>query len=105
MDKDDAFADALMADMARLGTRTYSEVGVPMFLVAEDLRGAAPPPIDAGSAWPDLVDLFGRMEEALAGRRGDYDVADVARLIEVFADRHLLTSATPAFTRLTDDAR
>ena len=103
-DDETAFADALLADMARLGMRTYSEVGVPMFLIAEDLRGSPPPPPDPATPWPDLAELFVRMEAALAARRADYGVADLARLIEVFADRHLLTSATPAFTRLPDTA-
>ena len=35
--------DARLADMERLGNRNYKEIGVPMFLVAEDLTEAAKP--------------------------------------------------------------
>ena len=37
--------DARLADMERLGSRDYAEIGVPMFLVAEDLTGQSPRPM------------------------------------------------------------
>ncbi|SFS12482.1 hypothetical protein [Sphingomonas jatrophae] len=92
MDRHDAAA--LAADMARLGARPYSEVGVPMFLVAEDLRG-------------DLA-VKDEGEPKLAAALRDMAVerpepADTARLIEVLADRHILGADGPAFTRLSDE--
>jgi hypothetical protein len=37
----EAEVDARLADIARLGAQDYLEIGVPMFLVAEDLTGEA----------------------------------------------------------------
>lgn len=101
MSLDPATAD-LIADMMRLGQREYSEVGVPMFLIAEDMNGSPPPPIDASTHWRDIATLFGVRAEALAAHRPDLDISDVARMIEVFADRYLVASMTPAFTAIAD---
>lgn len=86
-------ASALAEDLERLKARPYSEVGVPMFLVAEDLRGPPPP---TGRGEPDLA---GRLL-AMAEVHGDPSA--VARLVEVLADRHLLGADGPVFTRLSD---
>lgn len=98
---DDHFAERLLADMARLGERPYAQVGVPMFVVAEDLRGGPLPPL--GEAWPAIAETFVRMGAVLDEQRPDAGPKDVARLIEVLADRHLLGGAEPAFTRLGEE--
>lgn len=97
----EAFIDQLLADMDRLGQRPYAEIGVPMFLVAEDLSGTAPRPEPAYSD-SQLALLFARAAEALVRRKPELAPGDVARLAEVIADRHFLALATPAFSRTGD---
>jgi len=96
----EAFVDQLLADMERLGKRPYAEIGVPMFLVAEDLTGAAQ---DRAAADPlagtQLAVLFAQAAEALKTRKPDLTAGDIARLVEVIADRHFLGFATPAFSQ------
>ena len=86
---DDAFLDAFEADIVRLSRRIYSEVGVPMFLVPEDLTGgaavAAPDP-----AGEELASLFEAVVAALEARNGPLSTTDIAQVIEVLADRHFL---------------
>lgn len=98
---DTSFAERLLADMARLGERPYAQVGVPMFLVAEDLRGGPLPPLE--EAWAAIAETFVRMGAVLDAHRPDAGAKDVARLVEVLADRHLLGVTMPAFTRLGDE--
>ena len=95
------FAEALFADMARLGARPYSQVGVPMLLIAESLRGGPTSPDPAGAV-PDLASRLAAMGETLATRQPEVTTADTARLIEVLADRHLLGEDGPAFTGLSE---
>lgn len=99
----DTFAERLLADMKRLDERPYAEVGVPMFLVAEDLRGGPLPAVDDATAWPDIAETFARMGAVLDEHQPDAGPKVVARLIEVLADRHLLISATPVVTRLGEE--
>ena len=98
----EAFIDQLIADMDRLGRRPYAEIGVPMFLVAEDLTGEAS---DRGAAeiadGTQLAALFAQAAEALRTRKPELDAADIARLVEVIADRHFLGFAAPHFSRLS----
>jgi hypothetical protein len=91
----DTVADELIADMERLGRRPYAEVGVPMFLVAEDRRASTPPAVDVATQWRDA--------EVLIARKPDLGVSDVARLVEVFADRYLIASAVPPFSMISDE--
>jgi len=97
----EAFIDRLVADMERLGRRPYAEIGVPMFLVAEDLTDAAK---DRNAADPvagaELAALFAQAATALKRRKPELTAGDIARLVEVIADRHFLGSATPAFSRI-----
>lgn len=97
----EAFIDQLIADMDRLGKRPYAEIGVPMFLVAEDLTGTAPrtEPTPSDS---QLAVLFAQAAEALIRRNPDLMPKDVARLAEVIADRHFLALATPPFSQIGD---
>lgn len=86
---DDDYLDAFEDDMARLSRRIYAEVGVPMFLVPEDLTGTAPAPADDpdGAA---LADEFAAVCAALAVRNGPLTTRDIAHVMEVLADRHFL---------------
>jgi hypothetical protein len=94
--------DARLADMDRLGSRDYAEIGVPMFLVAEDLTGQSPRHVAHDGSGRILAMLLAEGVAALRSRRPDLDADDIARLIEALADRHFLSLATPAFSRATD---
>lgn len=101
----DREVDLRLAEMERLGLRDYPEIGVPMFLVAEDLTGAAEP--GAGPATPDfsgriLAMLLAEGAEALRRRVPDLGAKEIARLLEALADRHFLTLAMPAFSRASE---
>ena len=99
----EAFIDQLLADMERLGKRPYAEIGVPMFLVAEDLTGAAQDRTAGDAlAGTHLAALFAQAAEALSRRKPDLTAGDIARLVEVIADRHFLALATPAFSQIPD---
>lgn len=75
--------------MVRLSRRAYAEVGVPMYLVPEDLTGAnpVPPPDPEGEA---LAAEFDAVTAALATRNGTLSSTDLAQVLEVLADRHFL---------------
>ena len=94
--------DARLADMDRLGQRNYKEIGVPMFLVAEDLTGGARPRGPSDGSGRILAMLLAEGAQALRMRRPELDADDIARLIEALADRHFLSLAAPAFSRATE---
>lgn len=98
--------DARMADMERLGRRDYKEIGVPMFLVAEDLSGdpsdGAPARRGDDGSGRILAMLLAEGAEAMRRRVPELGPKDIARLVEALADRHLLALATPAFSRAED---
>ena len=96
-------ADALAVDMARLGARPYSEVGVPMFVIGQDLTAALASPV-ATAASGDLADRFADLTAAFISTDPDPGVAKIARLVEVLADRHLLEIDGPCFTAISDGA-
>lgn len=102
----DDMADASLADMERLGARPYSEIGVPMFLVAEDLSapvaGAVPVRRGPDASGRVLALLLADAAQALRARRPDLTAKDVARLVETLADRHFLGLAAPAFSLSAD---
>lgn len=105
---DDAFLDAFEDDMATLSRRPYAEIGVATYLVAEDLTGAgadAAAPVHTGSG-PDpegaeLARAFEGIVAALEKRNGRLDSADVARVIEVLADRTFLDVPFSSFSNRT----
>ena len=86
---DEAYLDAFEDDMVRLSRRTYAVTGVPMYLVPEDLTGQTPvpPPDPEGEA---LAAEFEAVCAALARRTGPLASIDIARILEVLADRHFL---------------
>ena len=94
--------DARLADMDRLGNRDYKEIGVPMFLVAEDLTGPGPVRAAGDGSGRILALLLAVAAAALRQRKPDLDAEDIARLIEAIADRHFLSLAAPAFSRATE---
>lgn len=94
--------DERLAHMERLGSRPYAEIGVPMFLVAEDLTdGAQARRADDGSGRV-LALLLAEGAEALRRRVPDLTPRDVARLVESLADRYFMGLATPAFSQSAD---
>lgn len=95
--------DTLTADMNRLGARPYSEVGVPMFIITQDLTATQAPQASAASS-RELAKRFAELAAALTLKNPDPGLGDVARLVEVFADRHLLEIDGQRFTMISDDA-
>lgn len=86
---DDTYLDRFEADMVRLSRRIYAEVGVPMYLVPEDLTGTNPvPPPDP--AFQALAQEFEAVIAALTLRNGPLSTTDLAMVLEVLADRHFL---------------
>jgi hypothetical protein len=94
--------ESRLAEMERLGDRDYKEIGVPMFLVAEDLTGRRPARASGDGSGRILAVLLAEGAAALRSRRPDLSADDMARLIEALADRHFLSLAAPAFSRRTD---
>lgn len=86
---DDAYLDAFEDDIVRLSRRPYAETGVPMFLVPEDLTGAAVA-IAPDPAGEELAALYEAIVAALTARNGPLSSSDIAHVIEVLADRHFL---------------
>ena len=86
---DDTYLDMFEADMVRLSRRAYSEVGVPMYLVPEDLTGTIPTP-EPDPEGQALADLFEAVIHALTQRNGSLSSTDLAQVLEVLADRHFL---------------
>lgn len=99
MQIDDAYLDAFEADIVRLSRRTYAEVGVPMYLVPEDLTGASP--AAAGEGDGALAQEFEAVVAALEARNGPLSSSDIAHVLEVLADRHFLDVP---FSSLSDGA-
>lgn len=97
MTRTPALPDDLLAEMDRLGQRPYSQIGVPMYLVVEDLTGTCATPGADGD--PALAEAFRASIARVIAERGDVQPADIARVIEVLADRTFLDRP---FSELTD---
>lgn len=75
-------------DLTRLGARTYSDEGIPVFLVCEDLapgttvRHSQRKPLN-----PALADAFRKYAEILPRIRPHATEDDVPKLVEVLAER------------------
>ena len=93
--------NSLATDMARLSARPYSEVGVPMFVIAQDITTTKTRPAN-GANTGELAERFAELAATLVATTPQPNVADVARLVEVLADRHLLGLDGPCFTRIAD---
>ena len=88
-DKD--LGDEVLRDLTRLGSRVYSEEGIAVFLACENLArrpdGAAnalPPPTALNSS---LAATFRKYAEVLPRVRPEVVEGDVAKLVELLADR------------------
>ncbi len=86
---DDAYLDAFEADIVRLSRRIYAEVGVPMYLVPEDLT-ATKARVAPSAQGQEMAALFQDVCAALTIRNGPMDSRDIAHVLEVLADRHFL---------------
>lgn len=84
-DKTRILPDDIFAEMARLGSRTYSEIGVPMLLVAEDLSGAEGP--GSGQGDPEIAAAFDAAYAQVLEKKGEVKAEDFASIIELIADR------------------
>lgn len=82
--------DWLESEIARLAKRPKAEVGIPMFVVPENLAEATPDasPTDAGST--ELSRSFDAAVAGLEKRRGPLKPEDLAAIIEVLAEHHFL---------------
>ena len=83
---DDDFLAELLAEMERLAARPIAEVGVPMFLVPEDLTAPGEDPAEPESPEP-LGAVFARAAALLERHRGELSTRDVAAIVEVLAER------------------
>ena len=81
------YDEKLAADMARLGTRVYSEEGIPMVLACENLTGGVPSLPESGSSNALLASALQRYSEAWLRLHPGGTAADVAKLIELLADK------------------
>ena len=101
----EAFIDEVLADIERLTSRDYAEIGVPMFLIAEDLSAGAlrsvPPQSPHRSAL--LRAAFDLVWAAIAARKPELDSVDISRAIEVVADRYILAIPAGEFSHLTTE--
>ena len=88
--------DILIADPERFQKKEYVEKGVPMFLIGEDLTGerliGAAATIPGATATDRLGDRMAELAATLALRKPTLDLDDVARLLEVLAERHFTPS-------------
>lgn len=98
----DAFIDEVMADIERLTSRDYAEIGVPMFLIAEDLSADAKadvPPVSPHRS-AILAAAFDQVWQAVMQRKPELDAVDISRALEVVADRYVLSYPTVEFSKL-----
>lgn len=94
-------SEMLAKDIARLAARPYSEVGVPMFVIAQDrtAKKDTQPPVSVDFG---LAERFAALAAASAEQNPALTLVDIARLVEVLADRHLLALNGPHFTEISD---
>lgn len=93
-----AFEQALLRDLERAGSRAYSEEGIPVFLVGENLADGKPTGGRGLVADPFRARLaadFARAAEALPRVRPPATTGDVGKLIEVLAERDFGSVANP----------
>ena len=90
--------DILREDLERLAPRVYSEDGIPVFLVCENLvadkTSRAPVKVALTPTNTALASALHRNAEAWQRIRPDAQGKDVAKLIEVLADRDFTRGGT-----------
>lgn len=90
----------LEAEIDRLRALPHAEVGVPMFLIPEDLGSSRPAPrtTPGGEA---LSRAFDEAVALLEAKRGPLSARDLAAIVEVLAEHNMLDRP---FSSLADDA-
>jgi hypothetical protein len=83
----DAVDDRLRKDIARLGPREYSEEGIPVFLACENLAASKNASVKLTAFNAALAAEFRKNAAAWQRIKPDAPDADVAKLIEVLAER------------------
>ena len=92
-----AVDERLRQDLARLAPRAYSEEGVPVFLACEDLVTAKTSQESTAELTPfnkTLASDFRKTAEAWRRIHPDAPYTDVAKVIEVLADRDFTGGGT-----------
>ncbi len=79
--------DRLRKDIARLGPREYSEEGIPVFLACENLAASKSASVKLTAFNAALAAEFRKNAAAWQRIKPDAPDADVAKLIEVLAER------------------
>src|SRR5215510_7686585 len=90
-----SLAEALERDLSRLSQRAYSEQGIPVFLVCENLVSGDTPRgtgFDDGRESAGLAKDFRMHAETFQQIHPDGKKEDVAKLIEVLAERDFGTT-------------
>jgi hypothetical protein len=82
-----ASAEELRRDLERLGQRTYSEQGIPMFLVCENLAPDEPTGNVDGRDGTRLAENLRRTAETFRSIRPNATEGDVPKLLELLAER------------------
>lgn len=87
----DELGDQVLKDLTRLGSRVYSEEGIAVFLACENLvRGGDGAPVVLPAPEPlntALAATFRRYAEVLPRVRPNVTEGDVAKLVELLAER------------------
>jgi hypothetical protein len=83
--------DILVANPERLEKTSYAEMGIPVFLVGEDATSSAAPRGGGDVANDSLGQDFVELAAALALRKPRLELDDVAKLLEVLAERNFLS--------------
>jgi len=78
----------LQSELATLARRVYSEEGIPMFLACENLTGAQPnSQTQPGKLNHNVATAFHRYAAEWQHMHPDAKVADVAKIVELLANR------------------
>jgi len=87
-------AEELRQDLERLAQRTYSEQGIPMFLVCENLAPGEPTGNVDGREGRRLAGNLRRAAETFWSIRPNANGGDVPKLLEFLAERDFGTTLT-----------
>lgn len=83
----ETFDERFLADMKRMGTRTYSEEGIPMLLACEDLTITKPSTYKPTAQNVAVATAFHKYVEAWQKAKPDAPATDVPKLLELLAVR------------------
>jgi len=91
----------LVADPERIETTKYAEMGVPMFVIGEDAPSGPADASSGGALTSNLGEHFRQLANALAARKPDLVQDDVAKLLEILAERHFMDGGNGVATATT----